>query len=137
MGKLKCLSIMLIALAVSGLLSVTNTKAETTVNSSIFTDTTWTRAGSPYILTNDVAISTGATLTIEPGVTVNLGSHQLRVYRTLNARGTTHRIAFMGNSGLIVVDSESGWNEQSGIGCVIDNAYFSSIAIAVNRVIQK
>lgn len=137
MGKLKCLSIMLIALAVSGLLSVTNTKAETTVNSSIFTDTTWTRAGSPYILTNDVAISTGATLTIEPGVTVNIGSHQLRVYGTLNARGTTDRIAFVGNSGLIVFDSESGWNEQSGIGCVIDNAYFSSIAIAVNRVIQK
>lgn len=132
MGKLKCLSIMLIALAVSGLLSVTNTKAETTFNSIIDTDTTWTRAGSPYTLTNDVAIRTGATLTIEPGVTVNLGSHQLRVYGTLNARGTTDRIAFVGNSGLIVFDSESGWNEQSGIGCVIDNAYFSSIVIAVN-----
>jgi hypothetical protein len=128
---------MLIALAVSALLFATNTKAETTVNGSIDTNTTWTRAGSPYTLTNDVEIRTGATLTIEPGVTVNLGSHQLRVYGTLNARGTTDRIAFVGNSGLIVFDSDFGWNEQSGTGCVIDNAYFSSIAIAVNSGYPK
>jgi len=132
MGKLAYFAIILIALTVSGLLFVTNAKAETTVNGTISTDTTWTRANSPYTLTNDVSVSNGVTLTIESGVTVNIGSHQLLVYGILNARGTTDRIVFLGNSGLIMFSSETGWNEQASYGCIIDNAYFSSIAMVIN-----
>jgi len=132
MGKLAYFAIILIALTVSGLLFVASVKAETIVNGSITTDTTWTRANSPYTLTSDVAVSNGVTLTIEPGVTVNLGSHQLWVYGILNARSTTDRIVFSGNSGLITFSSEIGWNEQTSYGCIIDNAYFSSIAMVIN-----
>ncbi len=42
----------------------------TAVNQTITTDTTWTLANSPYDLTTDLEIQSGATLTIEPGVEV-------------------------------------------------------------------
>ena len=45
----------------------------TIVGGSIITDTTWTRAGSPYILqTQNVTVMDNVTLTIEAGVTVEL-----------------------------------------------------------------
>ena len=52
------------------------TPADTTVNSNITVDTTWTVAGSPYIVTSPFQVygTDGAdnvtTLTIEPGVEV-------------------------------------------------------------------
>lgn len=42
----------------------------TYVGGPITTNTTWTTANSPYILTETVAIVAGVTLTVEPGVTV-------------------------------------------------------------------
>ncbi|HPE70848.1 MAG TPA: hypothetical protein PK018_01565 [Candidatus Competibacter sp.] len=36
-------------------------------------DVTWTRAGSPYTLSGDVSIESGATLRLEPGTVVHLG----------------------------------------------------------------
>jgi pimeloyl-ACP methyl ester carboxylesterase len=45
--------------------------AATTVSADIMTNTTWTLAGSPYVLTKQVKILSGATLTISPGVTVS------------------------------------------------------------------
>jgi hypothetical protein len=52
--------------------------ADTTISSNITTDTTWTLAGSPYIVTGYITVqgatSAGATLTIEPGVQVRFNS---------------------------------------------------------------
>ena len=45
----------------------------TYINSNITTDTTWTKTGSPYIVTANIAVEPGATLTIEPGVEVWIG----------------------------------------------------------------
>ncbi|MFG0317927.1 MAG: right-handed parallel beta-helix repeat-containing protein [Planctomycetota bacterium JB042] len=42
----------------------------TSVGGPIFASTTWTTAGSPYCVTSSVIVGNGATLTIQPGVTV-------------------------------------------------------------------
>lgn len=44
--------------------------ADAKVNGNITTDTTWTLANSPYIMTGTVQVLEGVTLTIEPGVIV-------------------------------------------------------------------
>ncbi len=44
--------------------------AQTEVSGGIFTPTTWSVAGSPFIVTSDVVIFPDASLTIEPGVEV-------------------------------------------------------------------
>ncbi|MFX0201414.1 MAG: hypothetical protein ACFFCW_35305, partial [Candidatus Hodarchaeota archaeon] len=54
--------------------------AATNVSGHIGTDTTWTKAGSPYIVTSDISVygdtTTGVTLTIEPGVEVRFNQAQ-------------------------------------------------------------
>jgi hypothetical protein len=47
------------------------------------TDTTWSVAGSPYVLNGDVTVDAGATLTIDPGVVVKLNGQ----YRSLSVKG--------------------------------------------------
>lgn len=44
--------------------------AATVINQDIEVSTTWNKQGSPYIITNPVGVTAGATLTIEPGVVV-------------------------------------------------------------------
>ncbi len=48
--------------------------ADTPVYGAISTDTRWTLANAPYRVTGDVAIQNGATLSIDPGVTVYMGA---------------------------------------------------------------
>src|SRR3982751_3725087 len=45
-------------------------KAQTNVSGGIYSDATWTKANSPYIITDTVVVFPGVTLTIEPGVTL-------------------------------------------------------------------
>jgi len=76
----------------------TVTPADTVINSDITADTTWTLAGSPYRITEEVHVTTGATLTIEPGVTVWIEKN-LKLYvdggATIIAKGTpTNPITF-------------------------------------------
>jgi hypothetical protein len=43
---------------------------QTTINADITGPTTWTTAGSPYILEGPIFVRDGGTLTIQPGVIV-------------------------------------------------------------------
>ncbi|MDP2935063.1 MAG: NosD domain-containing protein, partial [Dehalococcoidia bacterium] len=71
----------------------------TNVSGIISSDTTWTRANSPYIVTGSILVSQGVTLTVAPGVTVKFdGNYNLRVDGTLRAIGTTYNgILFTSN----------------------------------------
>ena len=68
-------------------------------NGIISQNTNWTKTNSPYTLTGPLGIARGATLTIEPGVTVNIGTFYLEVNGTLDAQGTTsEQIFFYSNN---------------------------------------
>lgn len=71
--------------------------AQTNVSGNV--EGTWTKAGSPYILTNSITIPAGKTLRIEPGVQVELSFVTIYISGTLVAEGTaTDSIVFRGKT---------------------------------------
>lgn len=73
--------------------------ANTNVGGIIDTDTTWTLANSPYIITDTVQIPVDVTLTIEPGVTINrpTDGDMFLIAGTIYAHGTIdNKITFDG-----------------------------------------
>lgn len=71
--------------------------ADTHVSGSITANTTWTLAGSPYVVDSTVIVREEATLTIEPGVVIKVAGQftTVTIYGILNAIGTaTSRITF-------------------------------------------
>jgi hypothetical protein len=62
----------------------------TNVSGTIFSDTTWRLSNSPYNVVGNVGVATGATLTIEPGVTIQFtGAYQILIKGNLIANGTS------------------------------------------------
>jgi hypothetical protein len=125
-------AILIITITVGALLFFEDAQADTYVNGTINVNTTWTRADSPYTLTGDVIISNGVTLTVQSGVTVNFGSYKLYVNGVLNAQGTSdNNIVFSGNgySSIVFTSTSIDWSGTSG--CIVDNAYFSSLSLIV------
>ena len=84
---------------------------QTVVNANITANTTWTLAGSPYDVANDITVVEGVTLTIEPGVTVRFANHaRLDVRGKILAQGTNaNRILFTGST------AQKGWWENLAI----------------------
>jgi len=65
--------------------------AQTNVSGGIFQNTTWTLAGSPYIVTGSIVVFPDKTLTIEPGVEVLVApdySFNTGNFRYIEVRGT-------------------------------------------------
>ncbi|MCP4417262.1 MAG: hypothetical protein GY805_11615 [Chloroflexi bacterium] len=62
---------MLLAGFMQGLAYSEGLAVATEFSGSITEDTTWTAVNSPYVLTGDVVVSEGVTLTIQPGVIVS------------------------------------------------------------------
>ncbi len=89
----------------------------------IASDTTWTRAGSPYILSEKVTISSNVQLTLEQGVIVNLNGNCIEVNGTLIAKGAQDLKIFF-KTGSIILNSKNS---------IIENAVFTdSIGITIN-----
>jgi hypothetical protein len=97
----------------------------------INTNTTWTKANSPFVITGHVIITSGATLTIESGTTVNLAGDyipgeplSLTVEGTLNAQGTSSDPIVM--NGLIkFTKTSSNWDKETGTGSILENVVLS------------
>ncbi|UCE36904.1 MAG: Ig-like domain-containing protein [Thermoplasmata archaeon] len=95
-----------------GLFAVTNqarAPGPTYVSGSITLNTIWYQTDSPFIVTGDVTVEPGVTLTIEPGVEVKFdGLYSLIVNGTLIAQGTPGSpILFTSNQG---VPAKGDWH---------------------------
>ena len=122
-GSLLQLKLMFGCLLIIILIS-SETHGDTIINSNIITDTTWTKAGSPYIITIDLDVYPNATLTIEPGVVVSFNSGtDLEVYGGLIAIGTaTEFIGFQSSE--VVTPIRGDWNgiifKEGAVGTTSD-----------------
>ncbi len=67
--------------------------SQTQVSGGIYSNTTWTLAQSPYLLTNNLVVFPGATLTIQPGVEVRVKSNLASCNPFyIEARGTINMV---------------------------------------------
>ena len=82
-----------------GKTAASGVKSDTWIEGHITEDTTWTLADSPYLVTGDVFVDVGVTLTIEPCVIVKFGGYMsLYVNGDLYAVGTdANKITFTSN----------------------------------------
>lgn len=75
-------------------MAATALSAQTNVQGGIYSNTTWTLANSPYVMTGSIVVFPGKTLTIQPGVVVKVQNpgpgnmHYLEVRGSLIAQGT-------------------------------------------------
>ena len=104
--------------------SVTCYAQPTNVSGTIAVNTTWMLSGSPYVLTGDVIVNPGVTLTIDPGVEVNFGhGDDLFVDGTLLAIGTSvDSIRFVGET-----TNDGGIDFRDGGNGTIDYAVFNEM----------
>ena len=75
------------------------------VSGTIGGPVTWSQASSPYVVIGDITVATNGTLTIEPGVTVQVNHYLvIDVYGRLEAAGTSSsNIVFTGST------QSNGW----------------------------
>jgi hypothetical protein len=153
MGKIgKSFSLLLILiLAVSSLTVILATipfglaQSGTNVNGIITSNTTWIQANSPYTFTGPVAVNTGVTLTIQAGVTVNIGTNFLQVNGTLVAKGrASELITFKGimircyvETYMSFSQSSTSWDQGTGTGCIIQNCKITDVSININDASPK
>lgn len=133
MAPKKTLSVFLTIMIVSALFFVgtapfSTAREFTPVIGKLSSDRSWTKANSPYIFRDQVTVAEGVTLTIEPGVTIEMGPFWLNVWGALHARGTvSDNIVFISSShgssnmpGHIYFDTND--NQQTILESIIENA---------------
>jgi hypothetical protein len=133
MKRLVCI-ILIVTILVSGLVFVRTTHA-TSVGGTLNDNTHWTLMDSPVTFNQTVIVASNATLTIDPGVTVNMGMYSLTVYGTLMAEGTSgNQIIF--SSGVSYTDFitfNTNYLTNSSLAAVsasiIQNAVLNDIAL--------
>lgn len=132
------LAILLAIIVLSSPLLINPVYAETTINGIIASDTTWTKTNSPYTFQGPVSVNRGVTLTIEPGVSININNYYLQVNGTLIAKGTSDdRIIFTAAN----QDPNNPWLRQAqidftaaGSGSILENVIlpdFTSISATI------
>lgn len=87
---------------------IPETGSGTVILDDITTDTTWTKEGSPYVVNEDITLSSGATLVIEPGVVVEFNSSIFFVEGVLKVLGTEEDPVYFDGYVDLVISNDSG-----------------------------
>ena len=101
------------------------TQAQTSVSGGIYSNTTWTLANSPYLMTGNIVVFPGVTLNIEPGVEVRVKEngfsgtqYYLETRGTINMVGSSDApITFRADTAITTVGAWQGFiikNSQGG-----------------------
>ncbi len=145
MKKLFC-SLLIIVFLAGSTFFMGNVHASSSVGGLITSDTTWGIANSPYQLTGSVGVSSGVTLTIEPGVTVDFKAYYIQVNGTLRAEGTNDKnivfttdYPFGQTEGFQIqfFPGSASWSEQTQTGCIIENCFVHSSCIVITDCSPK
>ena len=138
------LATVILGLLLVGTMQFRPVQASTSVTGIISSDTSWTRANSPYRLTGPVGIEKDVTLNIEPGVQVYFDDHYMQVNGTLVARGSDNApLSFLTGEGhtseIIFKPSSKNWDEKTGTGSIIENGNIpsNSFKITINSASPK
>lgn len=107
--------------------------AQTPVQGGIYTNTTWTLANSPYLMTGSVVVFPGVTLTIEPGVEIRVkenglagGQYYLETRGTLNMVGQPGAlITFRADTAATTLGAWSGIFVKNSQGGSVNYDYVS------------
>jgi parallel beta-helix repeat protein len=109
--------------------------AATSVSGSITSNTTWTKANSPYQITSWLTVQEGVTLTIEPGVTLDMNGWYMSVLGHLHAQGKTYnQIHF--------ISEREGFApgiylQQQSSDCIIENVVLDKVGLTVRGSTTK
>jgi hypothetical protein len=113
----------------------------TSVGGIVSTDTAWTAANSPYMLTQNVTVSSDATLTIEPGTTIfslmdtsDWVPYSIIVQGTIVATGTpANPTNITLTSGQIIFENTSqSYNPQTKAGSTLDGVILQKTALSIS-----
>ena len=127
------LVVITVVVIIASALLINNADASEAVKGIISSNTTWTKANSPYTLQGPVAVDKGVTLTIEPGVTVNLNGHYIQVNGTLISRGTdSEKITFTGGTIHLTAISQ-----QTGQASTIENVNAETLTVETSITVTK
>ncbi len=126
-----------IALALVFLLTGHSTRAQTSVSGTIDSNTSWSLSGSPYQLTSDLRLSDNSTLTIEPGVVVDIGRDE-EIYILDSSKLVANGVTFEGyrysNSSIRVHDPSN--DDRSRGQIQIDNSSFEDVYVYMTEDAQ-
>jgi parallel beta-helix repeat protein len=133
---LAALTLLMLAMLICGD-KVTTVQATTEIQGVITSDAAWTMDNSPYTLTGQVTVDENATLTVEPGVVVNLDGSSLQINGTLTAVGAGNGSVTFNAGTIIFAPSSLGWNVQNANGSTIQNASVNRVDIVISNTSPK
>jgi hypothetical protein len=147
MKRLVCI-LLIVTILLNGIFLGQKTHAQIPSNVTITSNMEWTIAESPIIFNGTVMVNSNVTLTIDPGVTVNLETYGLTIYGTLTAQGNVNnQITFTsaaineteqtGSQIIQVLPSDpiyfgqesTSWNAATNSGSIIQNAVLNGVSV--------